>query len=352
MSLQRAALWAIVVAAAIYLIVAGRGLLLPFVLGVVLWYMIHALADAFETPRLATWHLPRPVALAAAVCVMGGLVWVLGRTIGHNLTAVVNAAPTYERRLQALIDQGARLVGVDQAPTITELFNRISLADSLASLAAATASIVSVAGIVLIYAGFLFVEQVRFRHKLAIILAERAHHQAHVLAVLDRIDRDIRTYIRIKTMLATAASGLAYVVMSSVGLDFAGFWAVMVFFLYYIPTIGSFIAIVAPALLTLVQFDDLTPFLIVLAVFGTIQVVTANVIEPAILGRSLNLSPLVVIVSLVVWGTAWGVAGMFLCVPIMVVALIVLAQFEATRPVAVLLSADGDIPKSETVGQQ
>jgi predicted PurR-regulated permease PerM len=351
MSLQRAALWAIVVAAGIYLIVAGRGLLLPFVMGVVLWYMIHALADAFETPRFMAWRLPRPLALAAAVCVMASLVWVLGRTIGLNLSAVVDAAPTYEHRLQALINQGARLVGAEQAPTLGELFNRISLADSLARLAAATASIVSVAGIVLIYAGFLFVEQVRFRRKLAIILGPR-EHQARVLAVLERIDRDIRTYIRIKTMLATATSALAYAVMSSVGLDFAGFWAVMVFFFYYIPTIGSFLAIVAPSLLTLVQFDSLTPFLIVLFVFGTIQVVTANVIEPAILGRSLNLSPLVVIVSLMVWGTAWGVAGMFLCVPIMVVGLIVLAQFEATRPLAVLLSADGDIPKSEPVGQR
>jgi predicted PurR-regulated permease PerM len=68
------------------------------------------------------------------------------------------------------------------------------------------------------------------------------------------------------------------------------------------------------------------------------------VIEPALLGRSLNLSPLVVIVSLVVWGTIWGVVGMFLCVPITVVMLIVLAHFETTRPVAVLLSADGKIP--------
>jgi predicted PurR-regulated permease PerM len=65
------------------------------------------------------------------------------------------------------------------------------------------------------------------------------------------------------------------------------------------------------------------------------------------MGRTLNLSPLVVIVSLVVWGTIWGVVGMFLCVPIMVVALIVLAQFKTTRPLAVLLSADGRIPEPQ-----
>lgn len=88
--------------------------------------------------------------------------------------------------------------------------------------------------------------------------------------------------------------------MAWVGVDFAGFGAMMVFSFCYIPTIGSILAIVAPALLTLVQFDHLTPFLIVLLVIGTILIVAANMIEPAIMGRSLNLSPLIVIVSLMV----------------------------------------------------
>ena len=99
--------------------------------------------------------------------------------------------------------------------------------------------------------------------------------------------------------------------------------------------------IAAAALLTLLQFDHLSPFLIVLFVIGTIQLVVANVVEPAVMGRSLNLSPLVVIFSLVVWGTIWGVVGMFLCVPMTVMLLIVLAHFKTTHPVAVLLSADG-----------
>lgn len=347
MTLQRAALWAIVLAATIYLLVAGRGLLLPFVLGIVLWYMIDALADTFSQERLGRLRLPQPVALAAAVLLIGGLFWVVGRTIGRNVQAVIAAVPSYETRLTHLIEQVTRAAGLEQAPTLSELVARVSLAETVGSVAGAAATVVSYAGLILIYTLFLFVEQVHFRRKLA-ALFHGDGQEARVRAVLSRIDREIRLYIRIKTTLATITSALAYAVMSSVGVDFAAFWAVMVFFFYYIPTIGSILAIVAPALLTLIQFDTLQPFLIVLLVFGTIQIVTANVIEPAIMGRSLNLSPLVVIVSLVVWGTIWGVVGMFLCVPIMVVALIVLAQFETTRPVAVLLSADGRIPESPT----
>lgn len=351
MTLQRAALWAIVIAATMYLLVAGRGLLLPFVLALTLWYMVDALADAIERPSHAHFRLPRPLALVAAFLVMAGLVWVVGRTLSSNVSAVAAAAPAYEGRLQKLLDQGAGLIGIEHAPTIGELFDRISLADTLSSIAAAAASVVSVAGIVLIYAGFLFVEQVHFRRKLAIIFGE-GEQQARLRSVLEQIDRDIRLYLRIKTTLAVVTSVLAYAVMAWVGVDFAGFWAVMVFFFYYIPTIGSILAIAAPALLTLVQFDHFTPFLIVLLVIGTIQVVMSNVIEPAIMGRSLNLSPLVVIAALIFWGTIWGVVGMFLCVPIMVVVLIVLAHFDATRPVAVLLSADGKIPDAPDVSSR
>ncbi|SJZ30485.1 Predicted PurR-regulated permease PerM [Enhydrobacter aerosaccus] len=345
MTLQRAALWAIVIAATMYLLVAARGLILPFVLAMALWYMVDAVADAIERPRLGRLRVPRPLALLAAVLIMSGLVGVVGRTLGHNVSAVAAAAPAYEGRLQKLLDQLAALAGMEQAPTLGQLFDRISLADTLGGVATFAASLVSVAGIVLIYAGFLFVEQVRFRRKLAIIFGP-GEQQARVLSVLEQIDRDIRVYLRIKTVLAVATSILAYAVMAWVGVDFAGFWATMIFFFYYIPTVGSILAIVAPAVLTLVQFDHLTPFLIVLFVIGTIQIVMANVIEPAIMGRSLNLSPLVVIVSLMVWGTMWGVIGMFLCVPIMVVLLIVLAHFESTRPVAILLSADGRIPEA------
>jgi predicted PurR-regulated permease PerM len=346
MTLQRAALWAIVIAATFYLLVVGRSLLLPFILGIVLWYLVDSLAETFQQPRLMGLRLPRPLALVAAICATGGLLLVVGRTIGRNVSAVIAVAPNYEARLERLIDQGARLTGIEQVPTINELFNRISLTDTLRDIAAATASVVSIAGIVLIYAGFLFVEQRHFRRKLTLMFRDRGQ-QDQLHGVLDQIDRDIRIYIRIKTTLAAITSVLAYLVMAWVGVDFAGFWAVLVFFFYYIPTVGSILAIVAPALLTLVQFDHLTPFLIVLLVIGPIQIVMANAIEPAVMGRSLNLSPLVVIVSLLVWGTMWGVVGMFLCVPIMVVLLIVLAHFETTRPVAVLLSANGDIPEQQ-----
>jgi AI-2 transport protein TqsA len=129
--------------------------------------------------------------------------------------------------------------------------------------------------------------------------------------------------------------------MRALGLHFAEFWALLVFILNYIPTIGSIFATIFPSLLALVQFESLVPFVVLLVGITLIQQLLGSFIEPNLMGMTLNLSPLVVVVSLIVWGLIWGVVGMFLCVPITVIIVIILANFPATRWVAVLLSKAG-----------
>lgn len=135
--------------------------------------------------------------------------------------------------------------------------------------------------------------------------------------------------------------------MSLVGLDFAGFWALLIFVLNFIPNIGSLVATILPTLLALVQFDTLVPFMIIGIGVGTTQLIIGNFIEPPLMGRSLNISPLVVLLSLVLWGSMWGIPGMFLCVPITVVLMIILYQFESARWIAVALSKNGNVTPSE-----
>ena len=120
------------------------------------------------------------------------------------------------------------------------------------------------------------------------------------------------------------------------------------FLLNYIPTIGSLVGTVFPAIFSLIQFGEFTPFLIVLFSVGAVQLVVGNLIEPKLFGKSLNLSPLVTILSLALWGQIWGVTGMILSVPITVILVIVFSQFEKTRPIAIMLSENGEIEKVTT----
>jgi len=95
----------------------------------------------------------------------------------------------------------------------------------------------------------------------------------------------------------------------------------------------------------LVQFDTFQPFFIVVSCLATIQFTIGNILEPRFMGSSLNLSPLVVMLSLAIWGSIWGVAGMFLSVPFTVILMIIFSQFEKTQNIAILLSQDGNIKK-------
>ena len=92
------------------------------------------------------------------------------------------------------------------------------------------------------------------------------------------------------------------------------------------------------------QFEHpLVPFLCVAGGITAVQFLIGNILEPRVLGTSLNISPLVVLLSLAFWGAIWGIAGMLLCVPIMSIIIMLFAQFDATRPIAILLSANGKV---------
>jgi predicted PurR-regulated permease PerM len=132
-------------------------------------------------------------------------------------------------------------------------------------------------------------------------------------------------------------------VLTLIGVNYAALFALIIFLLNYIPTIGSLIGVVFPSVLALLQFSTAWPFVAVVVLLGVIQFCIGSLLEPRLMGRSLNLSPLVIILSLSFWGSIWGVTGMVLCVPLTVMLLIVCAQFPLSRPFAILLSVDGDI---------
>jgi predicted PurR-regulated permease PerM len=157
-------------------------------------------------------------------------------------------------------------------------------------------------------------------------------------------------YLWVQTALSIITTALTYVTLLAIGLDNALFWAFVIFVLNYIPTIGSIIASVLPALFAIAQPlwpgwmpDD--PFLCAVIVFLGVSVwqfIIGNFVSPRMTSNSLNLSALVVLLSLAVWGALWGLPGMFLSAPLSVLIMIVLAQIPGARWIAVLMSADGN----------
>jgi AI-2 transport protein TqsA len=161
--------------------------------------------------------------------------------------------------------------------------------------------------------------------------------------VLNAVSESVRRYLSVKTGVSALTGICCYVVMRLIGIDFAATWALLIFFLNFIPNIGSIVGVSLPALVALVQFDTLGPFVLVVVCLTAINLAIGSVLEPMLMGSSLNISPFAIILSLAFWGMIWGIVGMFLSVPIMVLVMIICAHIPGWRWVAVLLSKDGNI---------
>jgi predicted PurR-regulated permease PerM len=134
--------------------------------------------------------------------------------------------------------------------------------------------------------------------------------------------------------LGTAVCALA--VLKLLGIDFAILWAILAFFLNFVPFVGSVLMAIPALLVALVQTDVQTTLLVAVG-YLVINVAIGSYLEPRIMGRGLGISTLAVFLSLLFWGLVLGKIGMFLSVPLTMAMKIALESCPQTRPIAVML---------------
>lgn len=320
-----------------YILVVGQTLLLPLVVAVFFWFLINATADG--AARLAP-SLPRFIHICAAVALFLITLWLPVKFISTSVPDVVAAAPEYQRNFENMVANILTKLNMEKGPLLEQMRSNLNLGEIASIVASAVTGLASSGLIVVMYIIFLFLEQGSFSSKIDALFPIREKREK-IRNVISNISARVRTYILIKTAMSLITGMISYIVMSAVGLDFAPFWAAMIFLLNFIPSIGSIIGTIFPALLSLFQFDTLMPFFIIGGGIGAVQVIIGNFLEPRVMGNSLNLSTMVILLCLVFWGAVWGVAGAFLCVPLTVIIMIIFAEFKATRSIAILLSRDG-----------
>ena len=342
MKINQAASTAIIITFVFALLTLGKDLLIPMVLAVFIWYLINILADSIASLKYRNFRIPRTLCFILALVVIFGSLTLFTNLISNSINNVIRTAPTYEANVEKLLDEGAALMGLEESPQLKELIRKIDLGKILQGLGVTLAGFIGNAGLILIYTLFIFLEQKGFLPKIDNMVSDDSQ-RAKVRKIMNRIYSDTKTYIGIKTLTSLLTGVISYVIMERVGLDFALFWALLIFLFNYIPTIGSIVATLFPSLLALVQFPGTGPFLVVAIGVTATQMVVGNIIEPRLMGNTLNLSPLVILLSLALWGSIWGIPGAILCVPITVLMAIIFSNFEATRPFAVMLSRDGGI---------
>lgn len=157
------------------------------------------------------------------------------------------------------------------------------------------------------------------------------------IARLDRFGKGLRDYVVINTIFGFATGVLNTLFLLVLGVDFAILWGVLSFAFSYLPGIGFLLALVPPTVLALVQLGP-GYALAVAAGFIVINFVMDNVIKPRFVGASLDLSPAVVLLSLLLWGWVMGLTGALLAVPLTMAVKTLLELYPGTKWIAVLMS--------------
>jgi predicted PurR-regulated permease PerM len=211
----------------------------------------------------------------------------------------------------------------------------------------AVSNIISSTLMILMFTVFIFIEELHFDNKLKQYFANSSSNVNNLNKTLNKIEWSVAQYLGIKTISSFITGLISFVVFYICDLNFAIFWAFLIFILNFIPTIGSLLATLFPVVFSMLQFGDFSNAFIILFVVGSIQVIIGNFIEPKWLGNSMNISPLLSILSLMFWGLIWGTTGMIVSVPFTVVIIIILSEIDSTRPLAILLSEKGNINEKE-----
>lgn len=334
-----------------YLAFVGRGILIPAVIAGFASFLIYTLKETIKSGPIVGRFLPDWLCYLFAFAAIASIFLFFVDVIRGNVEKLISEAPLYESRLRDLTRSAVSaieahgLVPADLAGAVEEVRQAaVGMAQPvLAQLGAAARTFTANIVTIVLYIAFMLVERGRILRKIDMLSANPARKRI-VDETLGDIGAMVREYITVKSAVNLCVAIGGYLILRFLGVDFAGFWALLLFVLNFIPIIGAVIAIAAPTLLSLAQPDGgLRLAALTLVLLFAIEQLMSSVIEPRLIGKSLNLSPLVVLLALAIWGTLWGFAGMLLAIPITVTIMIVMTQFEATRPVAILMSDSGDI---------
>jgi predicted PurR-regulated permease PerM len=319
-------------------------LLTPLALAIFLWLMIDGFADLIhkKVPKI-----PRKLALPIVfVLVFTGLAGLVA-FVADYASAFAKDISLYNNRINDVIAQIYAMMHINvPAPTLGQLFGKINPGSLLNQVGEVLKGFGGEALFVVIYVLCLFAMQSSLPKKIIYIFKDKEERD-RVVGLSAKIRKSMEDYLWVQTVTGIMLSVACYVVFLIFGLKNAMFWAMVTFLLSYIPALGGALASVFPALFALVQFATPIPALLILAITQGIQFVVGNIIQPRMTGDSLNLSILMVFLSLAFWGKIWGGAGMFLAVPLTVMIMIVFSQFKQTRAIAIFMSANGK-PDGET----
>lgn len=320
-----------------WLLMVLRFVFLPAVLAMFIAVLLTPLVD-----WLTRLKMPRTLAALLTIFATMLIVYLVGIILLTNLAAFTDEFPKYEVRFQEMVAKSKELSRLEIGPLdnarLREELNRFSLSGIVGSTLNSIFSLLMYALFTFVFLIYFIFGSPKMPHRIRRAFApERA---AMINDSITRISRQAQQYILAKTVTSVITGGMVIIVCLLFRIDFPVTWGFFTFLLNFVPTIGVAIASLMPTVLALLQFSGWATAFWVLMVLTVIFFALGNLIEPKILGDSVNLSPLVALFALIFWGWLWGAAGMIIAVPLTAMIKFTFEHIEGLRPLGVLMGGE------------
>jgi predicted PurR-regulated permease PerM len=316
-----------------------RNIFLPLCMAILLYFLFNGVVRKMQALKI-----PRPIVLIFVLIFIFILFYFLGVVIYAGTSSFIEKFPVYSKKVVDMVNE---LQAKIPNEGVQEYLKNIDWTKSID-----TSSITSVVGttfgnfasflgnLVLVLVFLMFMLAGRDSLTGRVNKAFEPGRATMIKGIVNAIDDQVQHYLLIKTFISLMTGIIGGCILFIGGIDFAIFSGLLIFVLNFIPNFGSIIATLFPLLIGFLQYGfSLRVFLVLIGLMLT-QFIIGNVVEPKITGKSLNLSPIVILISLIFWGYIWGIVGMMLAVPLTSALKIIFHNIPTLRPIAELISAD------------
>ena len=292
--------------------------------------------------------LPAWLSLIVVVIFISLFQLLLITIIGSSAKSFSSDLPMYQEKLQGITSQGVNVLagwGIEiPRQRLMETFDPSSIFQTAMGALGSLGSVLSNSFLIILTVIFMLFESMSMPRKLQKAFGENSAQMAHI----ERFMETVKTYMTIKALVSLATGFMIYIGLLIIGVDYPLLWAMLAFFLNFVPNIGSIIAAVPTVLLAMIQLGPWSALFTGLLYLAA-NMIMGNIIEPRFLGKGLGLSTLIVFMSLVFWGWVFGPVGMFLSVPLTMLLKIAFESDDDTKWLAIMMGGDpGEEKNSST----
>jgi predicted PurR-regulated permease PerM len=351
----------LVLLASVYMLHWASAVFIPLLLGVMCSYTLSPAVD-----RMQRWHVPRPIGTAALLFVVLGGLGSLVYSLNDEATALVESLPDAAQKVRgslrvaggashspiqkvqraaAELEQAAEESGLAAQPASKGVTRvqierpHFNIKDYLWSGTLGVVGLVGQSLVVLFVTYFLIASGDSFRRKMVKIAGPTFSKKKITIQLLDEITGQIQRYLLVQVLTSVLVGVATWLAFAWIGLEHAAVWGVAAAVLNLVPYLGSIVISGAAALMGFLQFGTLGMALLIGGMSLVIHTLSGNLLTPWLTSRASRMNPVVIFVGVLAWGWLWGIWGLLLGAPLLMVVKAVCDRVEDFRPIGELLGA-------------